>query len=85
MANIIPEWYVWLIGVLLPILENFVINQKWHSAVKVLIALASSIVVGLGATYLSGKFDLQNILITIGTIFITAQLTYDSYWKENLK
>ena len=84
MGDFVPQWYVWIIGIILPPIERLIIKKNFPSFVKVLIALGTSILVGLGATYLGGKFDLTNIMITVGVIFTIAQTTYDSFWKNNL-
>ena len=82
LPEYVPQWYVWVLGVLLPLLENFIISKNWSSSLKVLVAFGVSVLAGLGACYFGGKFDPQNILITIGTIFTLAQVMYDSFWKK---
>ena len=82
LPEYVPQWYVWVLGVLLPLLENFIISKNWSSSLKVLVAFGVSVLAGLGACYFGGQFNTQNILLTIGTIFTLAQIMYDSVWKK---
>jgi len=83
MENLgLPQWYVYVIGLVMPIVIKFITGRTWNRNLKSLFAFGVSVVIGGSAAYLTGKFDPASIVVTIGTIFTISQLTYDQFFKQ---
>jgi len=76
------EGFSALVGLVLPILIEL-INKLIGSSKKAtfVIALIMSVLVGAITTSLTGKFDTEQILGSIGIVFATSQAVYNLYWK----
>ncbi|MCD6426832.1 MAG: hypothetical protein J7L03_01830 [Caldisericaceae bacterium] len=85
MPNYVPQWYVWVIGILLPIVVQLLTQKDWARWKKSLVAFGVAVLAGLGAVWASGKFDVGNALATIGLIFTLSQLFYDQFFKNVFK
>jgi hypothetical protein len=82
MINNIPQWYVWAIGILMPIVVQLLTGKNWVRWKKSLVAFGVAVLAGFGAVWAEGKLDLTNILATISIIFTISQLLYDQYFKN---
>ena len=82
--EIFPTWYFSFIGVIIPVIVNFVTKKTWNRHIKSAFALGISIIISFGGLYLAGKIDTVNILATIGTVFTVSQLAYDQIWKGKI-
>ena len=83
-GSVIPSWYIWVIGILLPLVVAFLTKATWPRQVKSLVALGAAILAGLGATWITGQFNTANILGTITIVFTLSQLFYDQFFKETI-
>ena len=81
MTNV-PQWYVWAIGILMPIIVQLLTGKNWKRWQKSRIAFGVAVLAGVGAVWAEGKLDFANILATIGVIFTVSQLLYDQYFKN---
>jgi len=77
-----PTWYLGFLGVVVPIITNFITSKNWSRNTKSGIALGVSIVIGFGGVYFAGKLDTVNLLATIGLVFTMSQLSYDQFFKS---
>lgn len=82
MMNNVPQWYVWVIGILVPIVVQLLTSKDWARWKKSLVAFAVVVIAGFGAVWAEGKLDFTNVLATIGIIFTISQLLYDQYFKN---
>lgn len=70
-----------MVGVLLPALVAVVNREDWKSWVKALIALGSSVLAGTVTALLSGHFTGASWLMSIGIVFGSSQIIYQTWWK----
>lgn len=83
MTNLgLPMWYIYVIGLVTPMIIKFLTGKGWSRNLKSLFAFGISVIIGGVAAYLTGKFDPANIVVTIGTIFTISQLAYDQIFKD---
>lgn len=74
-----------LVGFFMPfVVEVFKSKTPKKRWVAYSISLGVSVVVGLLSTYFNGKFDFNNILGSASTALLTAQTTYN-FWFRNSK
>jgi len=78
----LPQWYIFLIGLVMPIIIKFLVGRTWSRNLKSIVAFGISVIIGGVAAYLTGKFDPANVVVTIGTIFTISQLAYDQIFKD---
>ncbi len=78
------EGFSALVGLVLPVLVEL-INKLIGSGKKAtfVIALITSILVGAITTSLTGRFNTEEVLGSIGIVFATSQAVYNLYWKES--
>ena len=71
-----------LVGLFMPyvteVIKAFLPDKRW---VGYSLALGLCVVVGGGSSYLSGQFDTQNVLASVGTALIASQSVYNFWFK----
>lgn len=76
------ENFVWVLGFLMPLVTETLIKATWSRNIKSLVALGISLVIGGVQVLLLGKFDMTNILASVGAAFTASQIAYDQYFKS---
>lgn len=75
-----PEMYAVLVGFVLPPLLSIIMQWKWSSGTKAVVAFVACLVAGAGTAYFSGQIG-RDVLTDILIVFVTAKTTYEALWK----
>jgi len=70
-------------GVVVPMLVSFLKSKAWSTQVKQLVAIAVSLVVGAGITFIDNGVSVSNwqdLLANFGVIFTVANVWYGQYF-----
>lgn len=78
------SWGV-LVGALMPFLIAVVQQPAWSTRQRQVVALAASLVAGVGTVLASGTFDPQNWLVTLAVVVGAAQASYTLLKNPALK
>lgn len=68
------------IGALMPLLVSVVVQSRWTSHVKALIAFGSVAALGFGAV-LSDAAAMSDVFVALPVAAVTMQAMYEKYWK----
>lgn len=77
-----PEWLNALLGFFMPILVQWIKNKRWSRQAKTIVALTTSILIGIVSVLVTGQFSYENILQSIAVVFSVGQLAYNLFWKS---
>lgn len=69
------------ISVFLPLLIAMINKVTWPSEVKAIVAFVVCMFVGAVFLYFDGRFNLQNVGMTLGACFIVAAVFYARFWN----
>lgn len=75
-----PELNI-LIGALLPLVLAVAQHRDMTKDQRTLLGTAVALCVGLLTAGLSGQTDPTNIAATVGTVLVTAKVTYSKLWR----
>lgn len=73
-------WQI-LVTALLPAFISMVIRSEWSKSVKILVAIASSLVVGAGYTYFLEMWDPGDWITTSLIVLVISQAAYALFWQ----
>lgn len=74
-------------GLIVPFVVSFLKNKTWSTQVKQLIAIAVSLVVGVGITFIDNGVSVdgwQDILANFGVVFTVANVWYGQYFGNTV-
>jgi len=77
-----PQWYIFVIGIVMPFIVEFLKRSSWTRPRKAAFALFCSVVAGLIATWITGQLNWANLLVTMTAIFTVSQMLYDTWFKS---
>jgi hypothetical protein len=83
MENL-PSGWVWLIGVIAPLLASLVLKKSWDGRIKQAIAMGLSVSLAVLVMWIDGSLKtlpLENMAVVIGSVFGVAELMYKQVWQ----
>ena len=72
-----------VIGSLLPMVIAFFQQPQWSDQVRSIVTPIVCVVVAVATVWINGQFDTANLVRTFLIIFLSAQLTYRTYWRPS--
>lgn len=69
------------VAVFLPLLIAIINKYTWPSEVKAIVAFGVCMIVGGIFLFFDGRFNLQNIGLTLGSCFIVAATFFARFWN----
>lgn len=78
-------WFAWFIPIVIPFVTERLVASAMASWKKAIIEFIVCTLFALGAVFLAGKFEWQNITATLGIVFTEAQILYDVWFKAGIK
>ncbi len=84
MQAIEPVWLNTLLGVILPFFIEWIKQSNWKREINFLIAIITSIVVGIMSAYFTNNliFEIDKVITTTTYIFTVTQIIYEFIVKE---
>lgn len=78
-----PELWSAFVGILVPIIINFVKPKEWSDPAKFAVAAICSVLAGLGTAWFAGDFvwAWQGALDDVVVVFTAATASYKLFWK----
>jgi hypothetical protein len=72
--------YTGTVSAIMPLIVAFVVQSHWPKEAKGAVALAASILAGVGSVYLGGA-NLREVGVVIPAVLIASQASYHTFWK----
>lgn len=72
-------------GLIVPFVVSFLKNKAWSAQIKQIVAIAVSLVVGVGITIIDNGVSISNwqdLLANFGVIFTVANVWYGQYFGD---
>jgi CBS-domain-containing membrane protein len=82
--SVLPSGWVWLIGVIAPLLASLVLKKSWDGRIKQAIAMGLSVSLAVLVMWIDGSLKtlpLENMAVVIGSVFGVAELMYKQVWQ----
>lgn len=69
-------------GLLMPYVVSYLGSSGWNRQVKTLFALGASIIVAIATLAIAGELQWDNLAVSAGIVWATAQLKYNLWFSE---
>lgn len=73
------------VGVFMPMVIAVVMRPTWSKRARLVVAMVTSLLAGLGTVYAAGQLNTEltpgNILVSLMAVVAAAQVTFDKFWK----
>jgi CBS-domain-containing membrane protein len=82
--SVLPSGWVWIIGLVAPLLASLVLKKSWDGRIKQAIAMGLSVGLAILVMWIDGSLKtlpLENMAVVLGAVFGSAELMYKQVWQ----
>ena len=72
--------YTGIVSVIMPLIVAVVVQSHWRKELKGAVALAASLIAGLGSVFINGT-DFKDLGVVIPAVLVASQVSYHTFWK----